>query len=419
MKRLVLITIIMTNCILLYAQSFCHNEDYNYPNLLEGMNESFVNYTGPYHIRVYFHIIRQSDGTGEYSVPSLYIPLCMQVLNNDYNSHNIFFDYAGMDYINNSNYYFMSSLSSSYYNSLINTNSHTNAMDVYLLPTNGSLGGRASGIPGSALVVGGTMDNVEMGISHVLSHEMGHCLGLFHTFHGGIAESSGGCAELVNGSNCTLCGDYVCDTPADPFPLFSYVDSECTWVNYSYTDGNGQLYHPDTKQIMAYVSPLCMEHFSAGQGERMRVHIATQPMLQNRMTPAVTYVQNQQFYGGGEELITANDSVIAGNNVTSGQPGNVIVSSNATITFEAGKAIVLKLGFKVNNGGQFHARINTISNPDNIVRITNDMNDVVYGTEPFIEITNISPSATKILRNGQLFIRRGDKTYTAAGLEIK
>jgi hypothetical protein len=52
----------------------------------------------------------------------------------------------------------------------------------------------------------------------VLSHEMGHCLGLYHTHHGTVTEEGDSfqCPELVNGSNSSTCGDYIADTPADP-----------------------------------------------------------------------------------------------------------------------------------------------------------------------------------------------------------
>ena len=54
---------------------------------------------------------------------------------------------------------------------------------------------------------------------------MGHCLGLYHTFHG-LCESV--CAELVNGSNCSSCGNFVCDTPADP-TVFNVDENTCVW----------------------------------------------------------------------------------------------------------------------------------------------------------------------------------------------
>ena len=54
--------------------------------------------------------------------------------------------------------------------------------------------------------------------SHIISHEMGHVLFLWHTHHGTYPEGGdpNQCMELVDGSNSTICGDYISDTPADP-----------------------------------------------------------------------------------------------------------------------------------------------------------------------------------------------------------
>ena len=46
-----------------------------------------------------------------------------------------------------------------------------------------------------------------------VAHEMGHCLGLYHT-HNGTGDNNG-TPELVNGSNSSTAGDYITDTPAD------------------------------------------------------------------------------------------------------------------------------------------------------------------------------------------------------------
>lgn len=52
----------------------------------------------------------------------------------------------------------------------------------------------------------------------VIAHEVGHYLGLLHTW-GNVNYNSGGAAvtlEKVDGSNCTSQGDRLCSTPADP-----------------------------------------------------------------------------------------------------------------------------------------------------------------------------------------------------------
>lgn len=362
MKRLLLLFIIVANSVLLSAETICHTGG-NYDDQLHGYEEHF----GRYRVRVFFHIIRTADGGGYDSFPVEDIQLCIQRLNNDYQFAtfaDITFDYAGMDYIDNTEYYNMTSYENLYFSNLMTTNRHPDAIDVYLLPTNTSIAGIAEGIPGTALVIGGSIDFVILGSSSVLSHEMGHCLGLFHTFHGSPSESYHSCPELV-GSNSTTCGDYVSDTEADPFPLYDHMIG-CFWNNVDVTDANGNYYHPDPCQIMADVPANCMHTLTEVQGYRVRTHINNTPILTKRITPNVAYVQNRQFFENGEEIIMAFDSVVAGKNVTSGTIGDVIVPSGGNVSFQARDKIVLKPGFKVNYGGKFLANTNDLPAPNYI-----------------------------------------------------
>jgi len=106
--------------------------------------------------------------------------------------------------------------------------------------------------------------------SRNLSHGMGHFFGLLHTFE---TDSTGD--ELEDGSNCTIAGDLICDTPADPFASVTanaadYVDIEqgCRFVN-SETDANGDFYKPDVGNIMALYQYECRCGFTHGQYLRM------------------------------------------------------------------------------------------------------------------------------------------------------
>ena len=102
-----------------------------------------------------------------------------------------------------------------------------------------------------------------------LAHEMGHCLGLYHTHHG-TAEEGGDdrpCPEFVDGSNSTTCGDYISDTPADPNEW-----SVCSYVGTKH-DGHGQRYAPDPSNYMSYAGKLCRIRFTNGQIKRMKQSI--------------------------------------------------------------------------------------------------------------------------------------------------
>ena len=106
--------------------------------------------------------------------------------------------------------------------------------------------GLANGIPSTALIVHGSYYDTS-----TLPHEMGHCLGLYHTHHGTVNEGGGDtnqCAELVDGSNGTTCGDYIMDTPADPN---RWANNSCLYIGTG-VDAHGNHYSPDASNIMSY-----------------------------------------------------------------------------------------------------------------------------------------------------------------------
>ena len=81
-----------------------------------------------------------------------------------------------------------------------------------------------------------------------LTHEVGHYLGLAHTF-------SGGCAGTAN---CNTNGDLICDTNPEAAPTFG-----CTDV---LSCGNSDPIH----NYMDYSDDLCMSEFTPEQARRMR-----------------------------------------------------------------------------------------------------------------------------------------------------
>jgi hypothetical protein len=92
-------------------------------------------------------------------------------------------------------------------------------------------------------------------------HEMGHFLGLYHTF-----ETQYG-SELANGSNCVTTGDLICDTPADPDPT-GQTTPDCQSNPYT-QDANGDWYVPQISNIMSYYSDNCSCGFTVQQYDRM------------------------------------------------------------------------------------------------------------------------------------------------------
>ena len=260
-----------------------------------------VDYSGPYTMKMFIHIVRYDDGTGGQPMDS--VNKGLSYVYTDFLSQNIKITVIGMDTIDSDflcEYPIQLNQNGVY--SIFAENPHSNAIDVYLLPEEGSFdNGMAENIPSTKLLIGGTRTHAgvttSLVASRVWSHELGHCLGLYHTFHGTSQEEPGGCPELVDGSNSDTCGDHVSDTPADPVQLRnegSYFDPvSCTWSNPSLVDANGQNYDPDETLIMSYTTPNCMSWFTDGQGLRMRTYIGTESILQACVLTNDIYFQTE------------------------------------------------------------------------------------------------------------------------------
>ncbi|WP_457618952.1 hypothetical protein [Lutibacter sp.] len=269
-------------------QTFCYTPNHSNYQYLNTMMRSSSLSDESYCIKIYFHVIRRTDGTGGQNIGS--VNQAFQILNNDYNPHDISFVWDGnINYIDNDTFYNNPSYGGTLTTppAILGRNNHLDGIDIYLFDNNAPSGGLANGVgESSEFYVSGSYwkpPYQSLITSHVISHEMGHVLFLWHTHHG---TNEGGndnpCAELVDGSNSTTCGDYVVDTPADPHIHFN-VDTNCQWTA-SGTDANGVSYSPDTHNIMAYTSPDCMSYITELQGLRAKNAIATLPYLQQTLT---------------------------------------------------------------------------------------------------------------------------------------
>ncbi len=89
----------------------------------------------------------------------------------------------------------------------------------------------------------------------ILVHEVGHYLGLYHTFH----ESCAG----MNSSTCSLEGDRVCDTPPVAAPNYGCVSgiNSCHEASPDLPD--------DIHNFMDYGDNVCIYQFTSGQKDRM------------------------------------------------------------------------------------------------------------------------------------------------------
>ena len=236
---------------------------------------------------VQHHIVRQSNGTG--GLAPAEISKIMQELNHHYATANmVYYQCAPVNFIDESIYY---NFSSSQESALAAAHDVSNVINIYYFNSATSGGVSVCGysrFPPSAdrvIMVNSCATN-----GSTIVHELGHYFSLYHT-HG--KTNFGTTDELVNGSNCTVAGDDICDTPADP-NLNSVVNTSCDYTGTS-VDANSQSFNPQTNNIMSYSRKSCRTLFTTGQMNRVEfaaVNFRNYLTCASPMAPQVDFAVN-------------------------------------------------------------------------------------------------------------------------------
>ena len=233
------------------STSDCNSSNTNPSSLYAPSGDTFV-------IPVVFHIFMHSNGNG--AVSDQQVGDQIQILNNDYASltnSNIQFVLApgGIERYTNSTWY---NDSGNYTSTAWDTNLYLN---IYTNTAGGNLG--YAYVPSGGGVVGTSFDGVRLywqavgytnftpyHLGRSATHEVGHYLGLYHTFDGGCG-----------GSNCYQSGDLICDTNAESSANFSACQP-----SQSVTCGS----QDPVRNYMDYSDDICMDNFTSEQARRMR-----------------------------------------------------------------------------------------------------------------------------------------------------
>ncbi len=93
-------------------------------------------------------------------------------------------------------------------------------------------------------------------LNRTITHEVGHSLGLYHTFYNTNSTS-----QCLNETNCNTQGDQVCDTPSTTANALCSGSENC----------------PDAQveNYMDYTDENCRNTFTQGQAERMRTTLTS------------------------------------------------------------------------------------------------------------------------------------------------
>lgn len=355
-----------------------------------------------YNVRIKCHILRDTNGNGGLPINDVYESI--DILQSAFNPHQICFSLMGIEYIDNS--YFNDFIPSFplidpfiFLDTLFKSFVTPNAIDVFFHTKGGTQGGFAQGFLyptvnnslnyfNDAVIVGGKIEGIDCIKSNVLSHEIAHVLGLFHVFEEII------CSELVNGTNCNVCGDLVCDTEASfnlQFNSQNIEDATCNYIGLE-VDLNNDFYTPDPLNIMEYTKINCMEYFTQGQGLRMRNFLASESALQKLLVKEDTLVYNQ--------TIVSQNYIDAKNNIVS---ENLVIEISSKVDLKAGNSITILPNFHAKAGSNFVAKIDeycsvlgkSLETPSNY---TINNNDIIYKEE--IDF-NIFPNPTSEVLNFQ------------------
>lgn len=230
------------------------------------------------YVPIAMHLFGDDNGTN--FADNNQINDALSELNFNFLPNNIQFFFSGVSFNHYPDSYFNDSAQTAEEENAFHTaNGATNAINIYMsdyLDLNGNaVGGYAYvGVSGPAAQFYNRiwLDN---GAAGAMSHEMGHFFGLPHTFNNSNSATVTD-RELVTrivevpprlSANCEDKGDYVCDTPADPYGRDDAADENCTYTGWA-IDANQDTFDPGMTNIMSYYG-CAPAIFTPGQRDRM------------------------------------------------------------------------------------------------------------------------------------------------------
>lgn len=306
-----------------------------------------VQYSAPYPLKVFIRVFANNDGSNLAATEEDVLRQ-FENMRSFYAPHDICFILVGYEVINNSDLNDMNKDESNdrdqieglAFNSCMNIFIHNDLGD-----NDGGLNGTAYDIPNHFLSLISSAVSSTDNLS-TMAHEMGHCLGLLHTF-----EDAYGDEAVARSGSCKDCedeGDLICDTQADLNN--SQVNTSCNYTGSS-TDECGASYLMEETNIMTYGRRSCRDHFSNGQGSRARTFVLDDH--ENRIAENSLLVGNGSLFAG-MGIYAARNSIM----VTPATAFTVEAAASAnfsarSVTLSPGVEFKPAIGYVVVRAGTF------------------------------------------------------------------
>ncbi|KAL5636729.1 hypothetical protein ACGC1H_000635 [Rhizoctonia solani] len=219
-------------------------------------------------LNVYWHVVSAGNSLSEGNIPDSQIQRSISVLNEDYGSSGLSFHLAAVDRTVNPDWFMNAGPGSGQQTAMKRKlrRGGVSDLNVYSVgPIKDQKGKELLGFatfpssyalkPNDDGVVllystapGGSM--VPFNLGRTLTHEVGHWVGLYHTFEGG----------------CAFPGDHVPDTPSEASPAFGCEAGR---------DSCSQPGLDPIHNFMDYSDDACMSEFTSGQATRLKQQMTT------------------------------------------------------------------------------------------------------------------------------------------------
>lgn len=210
-----------------------------YPTLSRAASDSWIG------VNCYVHVLRTTSHEGlalESTCSNI-----LYILNNHFMDAKIRFSLKGSEHLDILTDSWIQTLSiNDDLKKITAYNGHPDAIDIYVLDIDKSSNEKSSGVALDVFSTACVFYWKDLN-RNVLTHEVGHCLGLYHT-HEGTDGKDISKKELVNGTNADIAGDYLRDTPADP----NIWEGGYYYAGGDLRDANGDKYKPDPENFMSY-----------------------------------------------------------------------------------------------------------------------------------------------------------------------